>query len=173
MTSLIENPFEKFVLRSVLKWSLINVFLFFMFFSFSNMVYADQVYICNCVLMIFAHNFCRSWSTCREQRLSALFEIHSLLSKHPARQNCFSSDLCIFCLLSSTKSVQVYLVTRWKDRVIFSSHQVEMTHVNSKTCRTKRLFTVLRTLHVTWRQRKEILCPTLPKTIVWNISIVI
>ena len=55
-----------------------------------------------------------SWSTCREQRLSAVFEIYSFLSKHPSRKKCSSCDLCIFCLLSSTKSVPLYLVTCWK-----------------------------------------------------------
>ena len=69
----------------------------------------------------------RSWSTCREQRLFAVFEIHSLLSKHPSRKKCSSSDPCIFCLLSSTKSVSIYLVTRWK---------YTQSHIFISPCRT-------------------------------------
>ena len=76
----------------------------------------------------------RSWSTCREQRLLAVFEIHSFLSEHALRKNCSFSDLCLFCLLSSTKSVQcISLHAKNTNRVIFSSHHVEMTHLNCKT----------------------------------------
>ena len=38
--------------------------------------------------------------------------------KAPFAKKCSSSDLCIFCLLSSTKSVPMYLVTCWKYKQI-------------------------------------------------------
>ena len=82
-----------------------------------------------------------SWSTCREQRLFAVFEIYSFLSKHPSRKKCFSSDLCIFCLLSSTKSVPMYLVPCWKNK---QSHIFILPCRNDpsqlQNCRTKRVF---------------------------------
>ena len=103
----------------------------------------------------------RSWSTCREYRLFAVFERYSLLPKHPSRKECSFSDLCIFCLLSSTKSVLMYLLTCWKYK--YKSHIFISPCRNDQpqlqNCRTKRFFTVFLTLHVTWRQRKEILPP--------------
>ena len=80
-------------------------------------------------------------------------------------QRCSFSDLCIFCLLSSTKSVPLYLVTCWKYKQshIFIS-PCRNDPFQLQNCRTKRFFTVFGTLLVTWRQRKEILFPAHPKT---------
>ena len=111
------------------------------------------------------HQEHRSWSTCREQPLFAVFEIYSFLSKHPSRKKCSFSDLCIFCLLSSTKSVPMYLVTCWKYK---QSHIFILPCWDDpsqlQNCRTKRFFMVFGTLRVTWRQRKEILFSAHPKT---------
>ena len=107
----------------------------------------------------------RSWSTCREQRLFAVFEVDSFLSQHPSREECSSSDLCIFCLLSSTKSVSLYLVTCWKykqSHIFISPCRNDSSQLSN--CRTKRFLTVFGTLLVTWRQCKEILSPAHPHT---------
>ena len=84
--------------------------------------------------------------------------------KAPFAKKCSSSVLGIFCLLSSTKSVPMYLVTCWKNK---------QSHIFISPCRNdpsqlqnwriKRFFTVLGTLLVTWRQRTEILSRTHPK----------
>ena len=106
----------------------------------------------------------RSWSTCREQRLSAVFEMYSSLSKHPSRNKCSSSNLCIFCLLSSTKSVPMYLVTCWnykQSHIFISPCRNDPSQLQN--CRTERFFTVFEALLVTWRQRKEILSASHPK----------
>ena len=111
------------------------------------------------------HQEHRSWSTCREQRLFAVFERYSFLSKHLLWKKCSFSDLCIFCLPSFTKSVPMYLVTCWKYK---QSHIFILPCRNDpsqlQNCRTKRFFMVFGTLLVTWRQRKEILSPAHPKT---------
>ena len=106
-----------------------------------------------------------SWSTCREQCLLAVFEMHSFLSKHPSWTQCSPSDLCMFCLLSSTKSVPIYLITcrKYKQSYIFIS-PCRNDPSQLQNCRKKRFFTVFGTLLVTWRQRKEILSSTLPHT---------
>ena len=85
----------------------------------------------------------RSWSICREQRLFAVFEKYSVLSKHPSPKKCSSSDLCIFCLLSSTKSVPMYLVTcrKYKQTHFFIS-PCRNNPFQLQNCRTKRFFMV-------------------------------
>ena len=106
----------------------------------------------------------RSWSTCREQRLFAVFKIYSFLSKHPLRKQCSSSDLCIFCLLSSTESVPMCLLTCWKykqSHIFISPCRNDPSQLSN--CRTKR-FNGFGILRITWRQRKEILSPTHPNT---------
>ena len=83
--------------------------------------------------------------------------------KAPFAKKCSFSDLCIFCLLSSTNSVPMYLVTCWKykeSHIFISPCRNDPSQL--RNCRTRRFFTVFRTLHVTWRQRKEILSPTPP-----------
>ena len=85
--------------------------------------------------------------------------------KAPFAKKYSSSDLCIFCLLSSTKSVPMYLLTCWKykqSHIFMSPCRNDPSQLQD--CRTKRFFTVFGTLLVTWRQRKEILSPTHPKT---------
>ena len=114
------------------------------------------------------HQEYRNWSTCREGRLFVVFETYSFLSKHPSPKNAPFSDLCIFCLLSSTKSVPMYLVTCWKYKQndIFIS-PCRNDPFQLQDCRTKRFFTVFGTLCVTWRQLREIFfsrTPTHPKT---------
>ena len=82
-----------------------------------------------------------------------LFPIKALFAK-----KCSSSDICIFCLLSSTKSVPMYLVTCWEYKqsdIFISPCRNDPSQVQN--CRTKRFFTVFGTLLVTWRHRKEIL----------------
>ena len=109
------------------------------------------------------HEEHRNWSTCREQRLFAVFEIYSFLSKRPSRKQFFFSDLCIFCLLSSTKSVPMYLVTCWKykqSHIFISSCRNDPSQLED--CRIKRFFTVFGPLRVTWPQREEILSPPPP-----------
>ena len=59
-----------------------------------------------------------------------------------------------FCLLSSTNSVPMYLVTCWKykqSHIFISPCRNEPSQLQN--CRTKRFFTVFGTLRVTWRQR--------------------
>ena len=71
-------------------------------------------------------------------------EIYSFLSKHPLRKTCSSSDLCIFCLLSSTKSVPMYLVTCWEykqSHIFISPCRNDPSQLQN--CKTKRFFTVL------------------------------
>ena len=83
----------------------------------------------------------------------------------PFAKKCSFSDLCIFCLLSSTKSVPMHLVTCWKykqSHIFISSCRNDLSQLQN--CRTKRFFTVFGTLCVTWRQHKEILSlPPPPK----------
>ena len=70
-----------------------------------------------------------------------------------------------FCLLSSTKSVPVYLLTCWKykqSHIFISSCPNDPSQLQN--CGTKRFLTVFGTLLVTWRQRKEILSSTHPHT---------
>ena len=74
------------------------------------------------------HEEHRSWSTCREQHLFAIFEMSSFLSTLPSRNKFSSSDLCIFRLLSSTKPVPMYLVTCWK---------YKQTHIFISSCRNE------------------------------------
>ena len=74
------------------------------------------------------------------------------------------SDLCMFCLLSSTKSAPMYLVTCWKykqSHIFISPCRNDPSQLQN--CRTKKFFTVFETLLVTWRQRKEIVSPHTPK----------
>ena len=87
------------------------------------------------------------------------------LSKHPSRQKCSSSDLCIFCLLSSTKWVPMYLVTCWKNKQshIFIS-PCRNDHPQLQNCRQWDFSRFLGLLLVTWRQREEILSPAHPRT---------
>ena len=85
--------------------------------------------------------------------------------KAPFAKKCSSFDLCIFCLLSSTKSVPMYLVTCWKykqSHIFISPCRNDPSQLQN--CRTRRFFTVFETLLVTWRQREEILSPTHPHT---------
>ena len=76
--------------------------------------------------------------------------------KAPFAEKCPSSDLCISSLLSSTKSVPMYLLTCWKYK---QSHIFIPPCRNDpsqlQNCRTKRFFTVFGTLRVTSRQRKK------------------
>ena len=105
----------------------------------------------------------RSWSTCCEQCLFAVFEIYSFLSQHPSRKRCSFSDLCIFCLLSSTKSFAMDIVTCWKCKkrdIFISPCRNEPSQLQN--CRTRRFFTVFGTLLVTRRQHKEIFSPAPP-----------
>ena len=80
------------------------------------------------------HKEHRSWSTWREQRLSAVFEICSFLSKHPARKN---APFLIFAFFVCFLPQNQFQYTSWHaedtNRVIFSSHHVEMSHLNCKT----------------------------------------
>ena len=111
------------------------------------------------------HEGHRSWSTCCKQRLFVVCEIFFFLSKHPSRKLCSFSDLCLFCLLSSTKSVPMYLVTCWKykqSHIFISPCRNEPSQLQN--CRTQRFFTVFGTLLVTWRELQEILSPAHPKT---------
>ena len=111
------------------------------------------------------HEEHRSWSICREQCLFAVFEIYCFLSKYPSRKKCSSSDLCIFCLLSSTKSVSMYLVTYWKykqSHIFISPCRNDPPQLQN--CRRKRFLTVFGTLRVIWRQLKEMLSPAHPRT---------
>ena len=90
--------------------------------------------------------------------------------KAPFAKKCSSSDLCILCLLSSPKSVPMYLVTCWKykqSHIPISPCRNEPSQLQN--CRTK-IFTVFGTLLVTWRQREEILSPAQPKTGTWFVS---
>ena len=71
------------------------------------------------------------------------FWIYSFLSRHPSWKKCSFSDLCIFCLLSSTKTVQMCLVTCWKYKqidIFISPCRNDPSQVQN--CRTKRFFTV-------------------------------
>ena len=76
-----------------------------------------------------------------------------------------------FCLLSSTKSVPMYLVTCWKykqSHIFISPCRNDPSKLQN--CRTKRFFPVFKTLSVTSRQREEIVSPTHPKTKdVWSL----
>ena len=84
--------------------------------------------------------------------------------KAPFAKKCSSSDLWIFCLLSSTKPVPMYLVTCWKYKqihIFISPCRNDPSQLQN--CRSRRFFTVFGTLLVTWRQRKEILSPAHPK----------
>ena len=85
--------------------------------------------------------------------------------KAPFAKKCSSSNLCIFCLLSSTKAVLMCLVTCWKykQRDTFIS---PCRHDPSQlqNCRTKRFLTVFGTLRVTWWQHEEVPSPTHPHT---------
>ena len=85
--------------------------------------------------------------------------------KAPFAKKCSSSDLCHFCLLSSTKSVPMYLVTCWKykqSHIFISPCRNDPSQLQD--CRTKRFSTIFGTLLVTWRQRKEILSSRHPHT---------
>ena len=85
--------------------------------------------------------------------------------KAPFAKKCFFSDLCIFCLLSSTKSVLMHFVACWKHK---QSHIFLSPCRNGpsqlQNCRTKRFLTVFGTLLVTWRQRQEFFSPAHPRT---------
>ena len=85
--------------------------------------------------------------------------------KAPFAKECFSSDLCIFGLLSSTKSVPMYLLTYWKykqSHIFISPCPNDPSQLQN--CRTKRFFTVFGALRLNSRQRKEILSSTHPHT---------
>ena len=85
--------------------------------------------------------------------------------KAPFAKKCSSSDLCISCLLSSTKSVPMYLVTCWKykqSHIFISPCPNDPSRLQN--CRTRRFLTVFGTLRVTWRQYEEILSPAHPHT---------
>ena len=92
--------------------------------------------------------------------------------KAPFGKKCSSSDLCIFCLLPSTKSVPMYLVTCWQ---YIQSHTLMSPCRNDpsqlQNCRTKRFFRVFGTLHVTWRQSEEILSPSPPPKTEYVLSL--
>ena len=75
--------------------------------------------------------------------------------KAPFAKKCSSSDLCIFCLLSSTKSVPMYLVTCWK---------YKQSHISISPCRNDpsqlqncepKIFTIYGTFFVLWRHVKN------------------
>ena len=74
-----------------------------------------------------------------------LFPIKASFAK-----KCSFSDLCIFCLLSSTKSVPMYLITCWeyKQSDIFIS-PCRNDPSQLQNCRIKRFLTVFGTLRVT------------------------
>ena len=83
----------------------------------------------------------------------------------PSAKKFSFSDLCRFCLLSSTKSVPMYLVTCWKykqSHILISPCRYDPAQLQN--CRTRRFLTVFGTLRVTWRQCEEILSPTHPHT---------
>ena len=97
--------------------------------------------------------------------LSLYLKYKNILSliKAPSRKKFSFSDLCIFHLLSSTKSVPMHLITCWihkQSDIFISSYRNEPSQLQNY--RTKRFFTVFGTLRITWRQRKEILSPLPP-----------
>ena len=109
------------------------------------------------------HQDHRSWNTCREQRLFAVSEIYSFPSKPPSQKNVPFLIFALFCLLSFTKSVPMYFMTRWKytqSHIFISPCRNEPSQLQN--CRTRRFFTVFGTLLVTWRQLKEIISPAPP-----------
>ena len=70
-----------------------------------------------------------------------------------------------FCLLSSTKSVPMYLSTCWKykqSHIFISPCRNDPSQLQN--CKTKRFFTVFGTLLESWRQLEEIPSPTHPHT---------
>ena len=104
----------------------------------------------------------RSWSTCRDQRLFAVFATLFPL-KEPFARKMFLFWSLHFCLLSSTKPVPMYLVTCWKynqSHIFISPCRNDPPQLQN--CRTMRFLTVFGTLLVTCRQSKEILSPTHP-----------
>ena len=105
-------------------------------------------------------------------RAPAVNSVYSLYLKYtlftikaPFAKKFSFSNLCIFCLLSSTKSVLMHLVTCWKykqSHIFISPCQTDPSQLQN--CRTKGFLTVFGTLLVTWRQRKEILSLKHPTT---------
>ena len=91
---------------------------------------------------------------------NTLFHIKALFAK-----KILFSNLCIFCLLSSTKPVPMHLMTcrKYKQSDSFISPR-RNDPSQLLNCRTKRFFTIFGTLRVTWQQRKEILSPAHPHT---------
>ena len=84
---------------------------------------------------------------------------------YPSRKNASFSDLYIFCLLSSTKSVPICLLARWKYKqndIFISPCQSDPSQLQN--CRIRRFFKVFETLRGTWRQHRDILSPTHPHT---------
>ena len=72
--------------------------------------------------------------------IGCIWNILSLI-KAPLAKKCSSSDLCIFGLLSSTKSVPMYLVTCWKykqSHIFISPCRNDPSQLQN--CRTKRFF---------------------------------
>ena len=101
-----------------------------------------------------------SWTAFIRCIWNTLFSIKALFAK-----KCSFADLCISCLLSSTKSVPMYLITCWtykQSHIFISSCRNDPFQLQN--CRTKRFFTLFGTSRSTWRQRKEILSPAHSKT---------
>ena len=95
----------------------------------------------------------------------SLYLKYTLSCHSTLREKCSFSDSCSFCLLYSTTSAPMCLVTCWKykqSHIIISPCRNDPSRLQN--CRTKRFFTVFGTLRVTWRQRREILSPTHPHT---------
>ena len=93
----------------------------------------------------------------------SLYLKYTLSYQNTLCEKCFSSDLCIFSLLSSTKLVPMYLVTCWKykqSHIFISPCRNDPSQLQD--CRTRRFFTVFGTLCVTWRQLEKLLSPTPP-----------